>query len=190
MIHEDFVYHASKHKGLKRLRPVLSTHGKAYVYATKDLATSALFLSGLGGDFTCAIGRDRQTQKIYVCERFEGAFDLRYAQQSGVIYRVPKTTFLEGQTPWEEEVVSACEVVPVKALHIDDVKAFLLALEKEGAIKIVYYPEKIDGIPEDDGDLIERAVMWSKTNYDQVYVQLKQYHPRLVPIFLERINKS
>lgn len=180
MKHTDFVYHSTVKMGLEVLTPTLSTHGKAYVYATKDLGTSALFLSGIGGDFTCAIGRDQKTQKIYVCERFEGAFELRYAQKSGAIYKLPKETFIEGKTPWTEEVVSESDVKPIEEISVLDAKALLLDLEQQGEIEIVYYPNKIDGIPEDDSDLVERAILWSEKHPEKVLEQLKLYHPHLV----------
>lgn len=71
------VYHSSKTRGLKTILPSTSTHGRKWVYATKDLVLAALFLATTGGDFTCCIGRDKITGKPYLCERFRGAFDLR-----------------------------------------------------------------------------------------------------------------
>ncbi len=44
MENQEFVYHASKAKGLKKLEPRKSTHKKPWVYATKDITTSAMFL--------------------------------------------------------------------------------------------------------------------------------------------------
>lgn len=180
MKHTDFVYHSTLKMGLERLTPTPSTHGKPYVYATKDFGTSLLFLSGIGGDFTCAIGRDQKTQRIYVCERFEGAFELRYAQKSGAIYKLPKETFVAGKTPWIEEVVSESAVTPIEEIQVMDAKALLLELERKGEIVIIYYPNKIDGIPEDDSDLVERAKLWSRQHPEKILEQLKLYHPHLI----------
>ncbi|MCL0099232.1 hypothetical protein M1O16_05320, partial [Dehalococcoidia bacterium] len=60
---------------------------------------AALFLSGKGGDLTCAVGRDGDIP--YVCERFVGAFDYRYANVSGSIYVLPSETFMENKTQWD-----------------------------------------------------------------------------------------
>lgn len=56
------VYHASSKQGLKKIIPHESTHEKKWVYATKNLVMSAVFLGRLGGDFTCSVGRDLETR--------------------------------------------------------------------------------------------------------------------------------
>jgi len=146
-----YVYHASETQGLTLLKPSVSTHGEGWVYATKDIVMAALFLSGKGGDLTCAVGRDSNVP--YVCERFVGAFNYRYANVSGLIYVLPAETFMENKTPWDEEVVSEFEVTPVEGIRIDDVKGFLIEQSSNGRLKILFYPNRIAEIPDDDEDL-------------------------------------
>lgn len=55
------VYHASRHRGLRWLASKPSTHGQPWVYACKDPVMAAFFLSGTGGDLTCAVGREEGT---------------------------------------------------------------------------------------------------------------------------------
>ncbi len=183
------VYHASKQQGLKVITPRVSTHGRPWVYATKDPVMAACFLGELGGDFTCAVGRDPETGKPFICERFEGAFELRYGGVRGSIYVLPGDTFLEGQTGWEEEVVSPEPVVPVKEIRVADALAHLLQLAEEDRLIIKRYPEKIADISVDDSDLVERAVQWTRQFGPMVLEEFKKYHPHLVEAVLQRLKE-
>ena len=184
-----FVYHGSVTSNLKLIEPQKSTHGKEWVYATKEISVCTLFISGLGGDFTCSIGRDNISDKIYLCERFNGAFDYRYSEKSGSVYVLPSISFSEGKTSWDEEVVSEIAVVPVEEIFIPDIKEYLLQLEKQGKLIIKYFPEKINEIPEDDEDLIERAVIWTNQFGDRILEQVKLYHPDLLCKIIEKLDK-
>jgi hypothetical protein len=174
------VYHASSHQDLARLKPAPSTHG-TWVYAVADAALAACFLSGLGGDLTCAVGRERGTGRPYLCERFRGAFEHRYGSKSGSIYILDGKDFLKGQTPWEEEYVCEHAVQPREEIQIDDAAAYLERLRRAGEIALVRYPERVDGIPEDDSDLVERAVIWTHRFGPSALRQFEEYHRALMP---------
>jgi hypothetical protein len=141
---------------------------------------SAAFLATRGGDLTCAVGRDAETGKPYICERFAGAFALRYGGVQGSIYVLPGEGFLSGKTPWKEEVVCSQPVVPTREVRVEDTQDYLLGLADEGALMVVYYPGRIDGIPADDEDLVQRAVYWHERLGDKVVERFKQYLPHLV----------
>lgn len=181
-----YVYHASKTQGLTLIKPSISTHGKMWVYATKDVTMAALFLSGKGGDLTCAVGRDIETGIPYVCERFAGAFDYRYANVSGSIYVLPSETFMENKTQWEEEVVSESEVTPVEEIKINDVKRFLIELSDNGRLKIFFYPNRPLEIPDDDEDLVCRGIIWTRKWGEKILESFRKYHPHLI----SRIQKG
>ncbi|HCW52009.1 MAG TPA: hypothetical protein DGR79_08135 [Clostridiales bacterium] len=184
----EWVYHASPVQGLKVLRPRPSTHGRSWVYATIDPVMAALFVSPIGGDLTCQVGRDPETGAPYVCERFRGAFEHRYAGRSGSIYTLPAGRFLSGQTSWEEEVVSEEAVVPVGEVRIADARAYLLELAAAGELLIVRYPRRIDGIPEDDEDLVDKVAQWARQLGPGVLEQLKAYHPHLLGRVVSRLQ--
>ena len=188
MVPEE-VYHASRRQGLRVIKPRRSTHGKRWVYATKDPVLAACFLGNLGGDFTCAVGRDPVSGKPFICERFQGAFELRYRGVLGSIYVLPGGTFREGETGWDEEVVSPEPVVPIREIRVDDAAKYLLALERQGKLLIVRYPKKIAGIPEDDEDLVRRAVVWYRRFRPFGFLvlrELRRYHPHL----MERVQEA
>ena len=173
-----YVYHASEGQGLTVIRPAVSTHGKEWVYAAKDLVMAALFLSGKGGDLTCAVGREEGVP--YVCERFAGAFKHRYGGVKGSIYVLPSAGFEEGKTGWEEEVVCGKEVVPVEEIVVEDAEGFLLGLAGEGRLKVFYYPDRPAEIPEDDEDLVYRGIVWTRQWGEAVLEEFRRYHPQLV----------
>ena len=181
-----YVYHSSETQGLALLKPSVSTHGERWVYATKDIVMAALFLSRKGGDLTCAVGRDIESDIPYVCERFAGAFDYRYANVSGSIYVLPSETFMENKTQWEEEVVSESEVTPVEEMRIDDVKGCLIQQSDNGRLKILFYPNRIAEIPDDDEDLVYRGVIWTRKMGERMLENFRKYHPHLI----SRIQKG
>ncbi len=174
------VYHASQKQGLEVILPRESTHRRSWVYATKDRVMAACFVGNLGGDFTCAVGRDPDTGKPFICERFPGAFERRYRGVRGSIYGLPGEKFLEGRTGWDEEVVCPEAVMPLWEMKVGDAAGFLLSLEREGKLLIVRYPRKIAGIPEDDEDLVYRAVVWTRKFGEGVLEAFGRFHPHLL----------
>ncbi len=185
-----YVYHCSHIGSLRKIIPSRSTHGEKWIYATRDVPMSAVFLSGRGGDFTCCVGRDHNSNLAFICERFEGAFEYRYRSVSGSIYTLNGDDFISGMTDWEEELVSAKEQKVLEGVEIDDSTRYLLNLEKEGIMIIKKYPDKIDGIPADDEDLVERAVVWLGKFGEGVIKQVKMFHPNLVERVKEAIKNN
>ena len=182
----ESVYHGSSRSGLRVILPVVSTHGKPLVYACKDTIMAALFLSGRGGDLTCQLGRDRATSRPYLCERFAGAAEYRYAATRGSIYTLPGESFRAGQTSWDEEVVSAVKVRPTAESMIEDVMRHLEQLQAHDLLRIYRYPARPRGVPQDDEDLVMRGVVWTRERGEAILEQFRSYHPHL----LERIEQG
>jgi len=184
------VYHSSQRQGLIQIEPRTSTHGVPWVYACWDRIMSAVFLGTKGGDFTCAVGRDHNTGLPYICERFEGALNLRYKGVSGSIYTLPGATFEAGMTSFPEEVVSEAAAIPVHEEQVADAKQFLLGLGDANQILLVRYPDRVAGIPQDDQDLVEKAALWIRQYGDRFQDQVKRYHPSLVSRVLEKLDAT
>lgn len=183
-------YHSSRAQGLKKIIPQKSTHGESWVYATRDIVMAAAFLGTLGGDFTCAVGRDTETGKPFICERFAGAFDLRYDNVQGAIYVLPGARFVAGKTQWNEEVVCSEAVTPIREIQVDNAKEYLLQLAGEGRLVIKFYSEKVAGIPEDDEDLVYRATIWHRRFGDEILNRVNRYHPHLLERVLQAIEEG
>jgi len=185
----DYVYHASSIRELTRLEPRASTHG-TWLYAVGDPVLAACFLSGTGGDLTCAVGRERETGRVYVCERFAGAFAHRYAGKPGSIYRLSADGFVAHRTPWEEECVCDHAVRTCGETYIEDAAVHLERLARAGDLVLVHYPERIDGIPANDADLIDRAVVWLDRFGPDALRPFETYHPELLPRIRAAMSSS
>jgi hypothetical protein len=160
MKEQQCVYHASPEQDLKILVPNISTHQKPWLYASNDIVVAATFLSSLGGDFYCSVGRDIYSKKIYICERQIGGFEKRYANTKGSIYTLSSTTFGNDARCWQEELVTTESIKPIKENKIENVITHLKDYEKENQLLIIRYPQKISLVPTDDVDLIIKAIKW------------------------------
>ena len=78
-------------------------------------------------------------------------------------------------------MVSPEPVVPLREIRVPDAAEYLLRRELEEKLLIVRYPRRIAGIPEDDEDLVYRAVIWTKRFGRGVLEELAKYHPHLLP---------
>ncbi len=183
MINQEYVYHSSEVPGLKVLEPRPSTHKIPWVYATKDIATTAMYL-GDNFDFICQTGFSKG--KPYIWERFKGAFDLGYKNKKGSIYYLKPDTFKEGMTSFTPEVVSEVSVKVEKEIPINDVQEFLLNLEKEGKLRIFIFPSTPDGKPRDKEDIIDRGINWTIDFGEGTLDQIQEYHPDV----LDRVIKG
>ena len=168
------VYHCSLTAGLKKLSPKPSTHKKPWVYATKDIATSAMFL-GDNWDFICQTGMYDGLPQIY--ERFKGAFDYAYKNKKGSLYVLDGKNFKEGMTSWSPEVVSEFEEPVLEEVKVHDIEQFLSKLEKEGKLKIYFYPKLPPHAPKDKSDVIEKAVKWTRDFGEHTLEQIEKFHP-------------
>ena len=174
MINQEYVYHSSKVSGLKVLEPRPSTHKIPWVYATKDIATTAMYL-GDNFDFICQTGFSKG--KPYIWERFKRAFDLGYKNKKGSIYYLKPDTFKEGMTSFTPEIVSEVPVKVEKEISINDVQEFLLNLETEGKLKIFMFPNVPDGESSNKEDIVERGINWTIDFGEDTLDRVKEYHP-------------
>ena len=136
------LYHVSNVPNITILEPRVSTHGKAYVYATKNLELALLFGSKKSyGDFDGIYGT-LSDGRPYFYEAYKGAFERRFKGERCFIYEVDPNTFKDGKTSFSAEVVSE---EPVKVLHCKEVKdlyEYLKDLVKKN--KIVLHPYSLD----------------------------------------------
>jgi hypothetical protein len=170
----EVVYHSSLTSGLTHITPHISAHGQAWVYATEDIVMSSVFLTRTNDfDFVCASG-DYEGMPILI-ERFAGAFNHAYEGMKGSIYVLPRTTFIADQTPWSTELISTEEVMPLQEIVVPDAKALLLQYMAEQRLVIKWYPERVPDIPDDDEDLVQKAVELNAMD------EIARYHPHLLP---------
>jgi len=185
-MNEKIVYHASKTHGLITLQPKESTHRQKWLYATKNIATSAMFL-GKNFDFICQTGTENG--KPYVYEQFKGALEHAYTGQTGSIYKLDGKNFKSGRTSWSAEVVSETAVSVLEEINIKDSLKFLFDLQKEDKLKIYRYPNRPKNAPKDKSDIINKAAQWTIDLGENVLEQVKKYHPDILPKVLKKIEE-
>jgi len=154
-----YVYHGSANGELETIRPRKSTHGKEYVYATKHKSIAFIFLCRWN-DFLLTLGTNgaRDDPRITLIERYAGAASDIFSNKRGFIYTLDDKDFFALDNGWDYEVVSESEQVPLRIEEISDVRLAIRELESVGEIDIFYYPSRPKDIPDDDSDMIQKAI--------------------------------
>lgn len=112
------LYHVSGTPHLKILRPKLSSHGKAYVYAVDQLAMGLLF-GAKKDDFDFIMDMDGQGRaELFEC--YPHAFEEVYRGVSCSVYTLDGSGFQSGVTGWAPEYVSDREAVVLDETVIPD----------------------------------------------------------------------
>lgn len=131
------LYHVSPTGGLKTLRPRVSSHGKAYVYALENEITGLIF-GAKHDDFDLLVDVDEAGVPA-VCECYPDALRHVYKGTSCSVYRVDGRDFLRGVTGWSPELVCEHEVAVLSEQPIDDLYRRLLEEEQRGTVKLFRY---------------------------------------------------
>lgn len=154
----QYVYHCSEIGGLTEIEPRKSTHGKDYVYASKYISISALFLARWN-DFLLTLMTDLSNNdlKIKLVERYPKAIEEIFKDKSGYIYFLDHSNFIQN-TNWECEVISSKQEVVREQLLVNDVFSLIKSFEEQGEVEIFYYPNRPSSIPVDDSDMIKKAI--------------------------------
>lgn len=112
------LYHVSRTHHLKVLKPRLSSHGKAYVYAVDNPVLGLLF-GAKKDDFDFIMDVDGQGC-VEVFECYPQAFEEVYKGVSCSMYELEGDGFRQGITGWAPEYVSEHEVPVRSETMIDD----------------------------------------------------------------------
>lgn len=181
---KEKLYHVSHIADLKVLEPKVSTHGKSYVYATKNLVVSLLFGSFKSmGDLDGMYGGGSEGRIPYFYEAFPGSFKRRFEETSCYIYEVDPTDFEEGKTSYSAEVVSEKPVKILKCTKVDDLYKTLLELAKNGKLDLKFYEkENPEYVKMMDNHLKDRIVRFGILNDKEKY-QYKfctYYYPHIL----------
>jgi hypothetical protein len=180
MIEQPYVYHGSKNYGLSLLNPKEFSKGRLILSASLDPVLALLYASRTGGSFTCTVGREKSTGMVYICERAQNAFFERYRHSIAAVYTLPSERF-SMDPEREERAFTEEETFVVKKEVFQDLREEISKLNRQGKLKLVRYPHKINGIPEDDSDLVLSAVnfAWYR-GFDAAYEKIMAFQPRLL----------
>lgn len=187
MDNKQKIYHTSKVKGLTLLEPRISTHGKAYVYGTKHVNLSLLF-GGCGcGDFDGMYGFN---DIPYFYEAYPHAFYERFANQTGYVYELDPTDFLEGKTGFSAEVVSEKPVKVLSCFEIKDLYEYFMDLIAKGELDFQpysYEEEYQNKIKEHIRDRLVRFEVYKGRNLLEL---CRKRFPELTKEYEENLKKE
>lgn len=135
------LYHVSKIANLKILKPQVSTHKKAYVYAVENIVTGLLF--GVPhDDFDFIIDEENGVPVITEC--YPDAFALIFKDKTCSVYEVDDKGFMRGMTSWSPELVSENEVNVIREIKVKDIYSRLIDEEARGNLIVRRYENTAD----------------------------------------------
>ncbi len=136
------LYHVSPAPGIRVLRPGVSSHGKAYVYAIDNMTTALLF-GAPHDDFDLMLDADEAGRpEIHEC--YPDAFRTVYQGRRCSLYEVDETPFRRGVTGWEPELVCETEVSVLRETPVEDLYALLQEREAQGELLVLRYRDEPD----------------------------------------------
>ena len=184
------LYHVSKIPNLTVLQPHVSTHGKAYVYATPNVECSLFFGGNMSfGDFDGIYGVDNNIAYFY--EAYKGALKRRFDNAVCYIYEVDPSTFIEGKTTFNGELVSEKPVKILNCKKIESIYNILLELNNQSKIILHFYQDSEEYKNIIDAHIADRIVRFNVLNHknDIIYKFCKEHFPEILAR-LEEENDS
>lgn len=169
------LYHISKIAGLKTLKPQVSTHKKAYVYAIENVVTGLLF-GAPHDDFDFIISEENGIPVIMEC--YPDVFRLSFKGKKCSIYEISDEGFMRGVTSWSPEFVSENEVAVVREIAVNDLYSRLLDEESCGNLIIRRYEDA-----EDYKSIIAEHIVDRLVRFDAVYTEdkkIKKHYGKLL----------
>lgn len=169
------LYHISKTAGLKILKPQVSTHQKAYVYAIENIVTGLLF-GAPHDDFDFIISEENGIPILMEC--YPDAFCLIFKGKKCSVYEVSEDGFMHGMTTWSPELVNPNEVSVIREVTVNDLYSRLLDEEAGGNLKIHRYENTAEYKSLISGHIVDRLI-----RFDAVYTEnekLKQHYGKII----------
>lgn len=175
------LYHVTTIPNLKVLEPRVSTHGKAYVYATTNLEFSLLFGGKeSAGDFDGMYGINDSTPFFY--EAYEGALKRRFDGATCYIYEVDPSTFKEGKTPFTGEVVSESPVTVLSCKKIENLFDYLSELNAQSKINLHFFESTKEHTEIINDHISDRIIRFGilENKDSKMYKFCKEHFPSIV----------
>lgn len=170
---KKYVYHGSKIQGMKVLTPKEAGYNKSFVYATTNPAFSAIFINRPGGSFTA--GFKKISGVVNYWERKKGVFNKNYKNQKGSIYVLDAKDFHKDKKIWKEERIANKPVKVLKEIKINDLKHYLLALEKQNKFKFISFKDRLKYFPKDEKKMEETCMDMLKKYGRACIPSMKKY---------------
>lgn len=172
------IYHVSSVSGLTVLKPHVSTHGKAWVYAIENLVTGLLF--GIRhDDFDFMIYTDENGRPV-LRECYPNAFESVYKGRSCSVYELDEKDFMRGMTSWKPELVCDHEVPVLNEFFVEDIYARLLDEESQGNLVIHRYQEDAAYKKQISEHIVDRLIRFDAIQHLETDERFQKYYKRLI----------
>ncbi|MBU5593511.1 hypothetical protein KQI89_17385 [Clostridium sp. MSJ-4] len=172
------LYHVSNIQGIKTLEPRISTHGKPYVYAIKDLVAGLLF--GVRNDDFDFIISTRNDDKIEVYECYPNALEAKYKNQKCSVYELKEAGFKSGQTGWNAEFVCDTAVNVMNEFIVTDIYETLLNEEKKNNLIIHRYNNSLEYRRKISEHIVDRLIRFNALHHKETDTRFKKYYSNLI----------
>ncbi|PKM65806.1 MAG: hypothetical protein CVU94_08115 [Firmicutes bacterium HGW-Firmicutes-19] len=180
----ETIYHCSYISGLKVISSDTRDSGLSEIIGCKNKIASLLDFISKNSNFDYSIGKELKSGQFFVCERYENSIFSTLKGRTVSIYQLKLCTTDSVETCWSDKYVikNSCEVVEEE--KITDLYEYLTSLNRFGILRICRYPQKINGIPRDDQDLVDHAIIKFRMYGEGVLSVIIKQHPHL----LERVK--
>ena len=178
------LYPISNVSGIRTLVPKISTHGKPYVYAIRNLSTGLLF-GAKQDDFDFNISTDKDG-KPTISECYPKAFEKAYKGKSCSVYLLKEDGFREGMTGWSEELVCENPVNVDNEIHIEDLYTRLLKEQHEGNLIIKFYEDTKEYKSFISEHIVDRLIRFDAL--DSSDSRLQQHYGAIIAALKEVMN--
>lgn len=169
------VYHGSPNGTIELLTAHRSTHQKSIIYATDNKAVALLFMGKGNGDLDTK--KSIVNGKPELVERRPGLLEKLYNKE-GYLYELDGTTFNHYDYLWSVEVISfESEIKPINKIYYPNILDAIMNEEKEGNIIIYRYPNRPEGMPIDNSDLIEKYISFEEQGLTGSISKLLSIYP-------------
>jgi hypothetical protein len=141
-------------------------------------------------DYIFSVGKDIKNGVYFLCERQENSLFTSLKEKKVLMYQYNYPNFDKVDTCWIDRVnlTESCEVV--KELVITDLYEHIIELRRKDLLLISFYPNKINGIPEDDQDLVDRAVFQYRMYGGSILDAIMKHQPQLLDRVLQGIKSE
>lgn len=171
----ETIYYCCSISGLKTITPQVDGFEKRKIVGNKVKMPSLLNYIAHNNDFKFSVGKDLKSGQYFICERVQESLYTALKGKGASIYELKGSFSL-----WMDNLAVdlPCEVAGEEI--IDDLFDYLFELMGRGLLRVCLYPNKINGIPEDDQDLVNRAILQYRMYGERVLKEIEIYHPQLL----------
>jgi hypothetical protein len=185
----ETVYYFCKSSSEAIEKPVKKSDHLSMVVFQSEVASIIDFIAK-NSDFTFSIGKDIKSGVFFLCERCENSLYTLLKEKKISIYQYKCQDSDKVDTCWIDRVNITEPSEVDKEVVIDDLYDYLMELQLKGLLIISFFPNKINGIPEDDQDLVDRAVLKYRMYGETIVDTIKQVHPQLLVRVLQGIKSE